>query len=237
MTGKGGLAARRGLRRPVVLGRRAVGAQQKKQRGRLARLLRWVLGVLALCALLLLALDRCFRPVIQQFAQTQAKYLAVTTINQAIDAELQEHPVEYAQLVNITRGPAGQVQALEIDPAAVNNISSRLTLAANAALNGQGYRRVRIPLGTVLGIQVLAGRGPLVDIYIQPTSYVESNFLSTLEGAGFNQTMHGLVLRMTVTVETFAVGYHTTQVVTSDMILAQTVIVGDVPEFYTQNTN
>lgn len=235
MTGKSGMAryGRAGLGRlgrPV--GRRQPGAPARRKR-RLAWL-RWLLGVVGLCALLLALIDRAFRPVIQEFAKTQAKFLAVTTINQAIDAELQEYPVVYEDLVRVTRSPAGAVQALELDPAGVNNISSRLTLAANAALHGQMSRRVRIPLGTVLGVQLLAGRGPLVDIYIQPSSYVESSFLSTLEGAGFNQTMHNLVLRMTVTVETFSVGYHTTQVVTSDMILAQTVIVGDVPDFYTQ---
>lgn len=229
MTGKGaGRAARRfAPEDPARCRKRAAARRRWRRCGR-------VFVAAVLCGAMLVWVDRGFGPVVRQFAQVQAKFLAVTTINQAIGAELLQHPVSYEELVHITRSPAGSILALELDPAEVNDVSSRLTLAANAALGEVLPKRVSIPLGTVLGAQLLAGRGPMVDFYIQPASYVESSFLSTLEGAGFNQTMHNVVLRMTVVVETFAAGYHTSQTVISDMILAQTVIVGDVPNFYAQ---
>lgn len=220
MTGKGG---RRRPRRSTAAAR-----TKPKHRGLIWR----GIFVLALCAALLIAVDRGFGPIVRQFAATQARFLAVTTINQAINAELTAQPVQYGQLVRVQRSAAGQVVSLEMDAAAANGVSSRLTLAANAALSQLQLKQVRIPLGTVLGLQWLAGRGPLISFYIQPASYVESTFLSTLEGAGLNQTMHSVVLRMSVSVETFAAGYHTLQTVTSDMILAQTVIVGEVPQLY-----
>ncbi len=206
-----------------------------KKRGRIIPpLLRRLLAILLLCAGLLLAVDRAFGPVIQRFALVQAKFLAVTSINQSIDDELRAHPVSYDDLAHVQRRSDGSVLSVELDPGAVNDLSSRLTLAANAALAQEMPRKVQIPLGTVLGLQMLAGRGPMVTFFIQPASYVESSFLSSLEGAGFNQAMHNVVLRMTVVVETFSLGYHTSQTVISDMILAQTVIVGEVPDFYTQ---
>ncbi len=203
------------------------------------RIPRWgrrLLAVLLLCGVLLLCVDRAFGPVVREFALIQAKFLAVTTINAAIDEELRQHPISYDDLVRVTRAADGAVHSVELDPGAANDVSSRLTLAANTALAQKMPRRVHIPIGTVLGLQALAGRGPAVTFYIQPASYVESSFLSSLSGAGFNQSLHNVVLRMTVVVETFSVGYHTSQTVVSDMILAQTVIVGDVPDFYTQTT-
>ncbi len=208
--------------------------QGKKQPNRVLRRLLWyITAVLALCAVMLALIDRSFGPVVREFAQVQAKYLAVTAINQACNQELTAHPVTYQELVRVTRDASGAVTSVELDPAAANDVSARLTLASNAALEQMRSKKVRIPLGTVLGSNYLAGRGPQIAFYIQPASYVESSFLSSLEGAGFNQTMHNVVLRMTVVVETFSAGYHTSQTVISDMILAQTVIVGDVPEFYT----
>ena len=196
----------------------------------------WAVGMLALCAGMFLLFDRAFAPQLREMAAMQAKFLAVTTINRAVDEELRQHPVTYAQLSEVSRLRDGKISAVQVDPAAANDVSSRLTLAANAAISEALPRRVGIPLGTVSGIQMLTGRGPTVWFLIQPVSYVESSFLSTLESAGFNQSMHSLILRMTVTVETFCVGYHTTQQVISDVILAQTVIVGDVPDFYTKNS-
>ncbi|MBQ8610944.1 MAG: sporulation protein YunB [Oscillospiraceae bacterium] len=232
MTGK---SAGRSMRRYSAAGYRPAASKQmrKKQPSRFKRrLFVFILTVLFLTAALLAAIDRAFGPVIREFALVQAKYLAVTTINQACNEELAAWPVSYQQLAKVVRDSSGAVTSVEVDPAAVNDVSARLTLAANAALERMSLKKVRVPLGTVLGSNFLAGRGPLIGFYIQPASYVESSFLSSLEGAGFNQTMHNLVLRMTVVVETFSAGYHTSQTVISDMILAQTVIVGEVPDFY-----
>lgn len=205
----------------------------KKQPSRFARrLLCFIAAVLMLTAAFLVLIDRAFGPVVREFAMVQAKYLAVTTINQACNEELAADPLTYQTLVNVTRDENGAVTAVELNAAAANDASARMTLAANAALERMSSKTVRIPLGTVLGSNFLAGRGPMIGFYIQPASYVESSFLSSLEGAGFNQTLHNVVLRMTVVVETFCAGYHTSQTVISDMILAQTVIVGEVPQLY-----
>ncbi len=207
---------------------------RRPQRRRIPRWSMRLLAVLLLCGVLLLCVDRAFGPVVREFALIQAKFLATTTINAAIEEELRQHPISYETLVRVSRAADGTVQSVELDSGAANQVSSRLILAANAALTQKMSRRVQIPVGTVLGLQLLAGRGPAVTFFIQPASYVEATVLSTLSGAGFNQTLHNVVLRMTVVVETFSVGYHTSQTVTSDMILAQTVIVGDVPDFYTR---
>jgi sporulation protein YunB len=205
----------------------------KKKKRPLRRLLRYVCAVLMMCTVLLVLVDRAYGPVVREFAKVQAKYLAVTAINQACNKELAAYPVSWQELVQVTRDDSGEVTAVELNSAAANDVSARLTLAANAALEQLRLKKIRVPLGTVLGSNFLAGRGPQVGFYIQPASYVESSFLSSLEGSGFNQAMHNVVLRMTVVVETFCSGYHTSQTVISDMILAQTVIVGDVPDFYT----
>ena len=236
MTGKGHFCI--GRRRDRS--RRAMRPEEEQRRLRHRRKWRKVLlflaGVLTLCVGIFLLLDRTFAPQLREMAGIQAKFLAVTTINRAVDEELRQHPVTYEQLSGVSRLQDGRISAVQVDPAAVNDVSARLTLAANAAISEALPRRVGIPLGTVSGIQMLTGRGPTVWFLIQPASYVESSFISTLESAGFNQSMHNLVLRMTVTVETFCVGYHTRQEVVSDMILAQTVIVGDVPDFYAKNS-
>ena len=133
---------------------------KKKKRRPLRRVLRYAFAVLVMCAVLLAAVDRAYGPVVREFAKVQAKYLAVTTINQACNAELAAYPVSWQELVHVTRDSSGAVTAVELNSAAANDVSARLTLAANAALEQLCLKKVRIPLGTVLGSNFLAGRGP-----------------------------------------------------------------------------
>ena len=94
---------------------------------------------------------------------------------------------------------------------------------------------VAIPLGTLLGWQLLAGRGPEVHLQIVPASFVESNVVDTLETAGINQTQHRVCIRFTVEMSAILPGYSTSVDVTDEVCVAQTLIVGQVPEFYAQN--
>ncbi|GEM_PF-1622101 len=191
-----------------------------------------VLLLLGLPVAVFFLFDRLCGQTIKEFAQNQAKYIAVTAINTSINEELQQNPVSYEQLFHVNADEQGKVSSITVNPGQANDISSRLTLAANKALVERFPQKVRVPVGTVLGINLLSGRGPSLTFHIVPSSYVESSFLSGLEGAGLNQTMHSVILRMSVTVECFCGSYHTRQQVTSDMILTQTVIVGDVPSYF-----
>ena len=87
----------------------------------------------------------------------------------------------------------------------------------------------------MLGWQLLAGRGPDIHLQIVPASFVESEVVDTLESAGINQTQHRVCIRFTVEMSAILPGYSTSVDVTDEVCVAQTLIVGQVPEFYAQN--
>ena len=58
-------------------------------------------------------------------------------------------------------------------------------------------------------------------------------FENTLTDAGINQTKHQIVLHVEVVVSILMPGYTTSTTVESSLAVAETVIVGSVPETYT----
>ena len=65
-----------------------------------------------------------------------------------------------------------------------------------------------------------------------PASFVESNITSTLESAGINQTQHKILMDFTVKMSAIIPGYTTSVEVNTQVSIADTLIIGAVPEFY-----
>ena len=176
--------------------------------------------------------DSRLRPVITTMAQYQCRVVSVMAMNEAVMEELDRLPASERPLVNVEKGPDGTVSAIEIDSTEVNRLQARLTEAVTNRLLSIPNQEIGIPLGTLLGWQIMAGRGPEVPLHVVPASFVESTIIDSLETAGINQTQHRIFIRFTVDMSAILPGYTTGVTVENDVCVAQTLIVGDVPQFY-----
>ena len=192
---------------------------------------RWKLaGLLLAVAALFAAVDSQLRPVVETMAQYQCRVVSVIAINEAVMDELEKMGDAPQRLVRLEKNADGTVSNVELDSVEMNRMKARLTEAVSNRLMSLENQDVAIPLGTLLGWQLLAGRGPEVHLQI-----VESNVVDTLETAGINQTQHRVCIRFTVEMSAILPGYSTSVDVTDEVCVAQTLIVGQVPEFYAQN--
>ena len=90
--------------------------------------------------------------------------------------------------------------------------------------------RVSVPLGAALGLTLLAGSGPLIPVSIVPVGSIGTNFVTEFEACGINQTRHKVYLQLTASIRiVIPTGAKTTQV-TANMLVAESIIVGAVPE-------
>ena len=189
---------------------------------------------LAFCAVFAVfsVLDNRLRPVITTMAQYQCRVVSVLAMNEAVMEELNEvQDIEQA-LVEVDKAPDGTVSAIEINSVEVNRLKTRLTDAVANRLLSVQKQDVRIPLGTLLGWQIMAGRGPDIPLQVVPASFVQSTIVDTLETAGINQTQHRIFIRFTVEMSAILPGYSTSVTVENEVCIAQTLIVGKVPQFY-----
>ena len=204
---------------------------QRRKKSRFGRMAKAVLALIA-AVVVLVELDHAVRPVVITMAQYQARVSSILAINEAVLQELEDEQIGYEDLVTITRDEKGAVTSVETDAAAINRVKARLTDAVSAHLAALELEEVEVPLGTLLGWQIFAGRGPAIRFQVVPASFVESNITSTLESAGINQTQHKILMEFAVEMSAIIPGYTTSVQVNTQVSIADTLIIGAVPEFY-----
>ncbi len=187
---------------------------------------------LSVLFLILIEIDLQLRPVITTMAEYQCRVVSILAMNEAVMDELEEEPDISKKLVTVETREDGTVVSVEINSVEINRLQARLTDAVTNRLLGIQKQDIGIPLGTLTGWQLLAGRGPEVHLQILPTSFVESEIVDSLETAGINQTQHRIFIKFQVEMSAILPGYSTNVTVENQVCVAQTLIVGEVPQFY-----
>ena len=191
-----------------------------------------MLAALSVALMLLVAVDQQLRPVIVTMAQYQCQQISLRAINDAVSQELASDSAASEQLVRAEKGEDGSVQAIVMDADRVNALKTRLTAAVSQRLLSLPDQEISVPLGTLLGWQILAGRGPDIRLNVVPASYVYSELKDELTSAGINQTEHKLFIDFTVEMSAILPGYSTEVTVTDEVCISQTMIIGSVPQMY-----
>lgn len=192
------------------------------------------LFVLILLAAAVFAADSQIRPVIKEMAANQARVYATRAINDAINSELRSADISYDSLIKITSDNQGRITSVQTDMFRLNLLKSAMTNSAAQQLSLLQSQTIRIPIGTLSGLNILSGRGARVEFKIVPAGFVSSDILHRFDSAGINQTRHQIILRINASISAILPGYTSSSRVSSDMILAETVIVGASPESFTQ---
>ncbi|MEG2020240.1 MAG: sporulation protein YunB [Oscillospiraceae bacterium] len=191
-----------------------------------------VVLIVALIITLFMAVDKRLRPVITTMAQYQCRVISMLAINEAVIEVLQNSGEIYDAIMITDKADDGTVSAVRINSSEINSFKARLTDAVSNKLLSVEKQDISIPLGTLLGFQIFTGRGPDIHLKIVPASFVSSEIINRLESAGINQTQHSVFIKFSVQMSAIMPGYSTSVTVQSEMCVAQTLIVGKVPQFF-----
>lgn len=182
--------------------------------------------VLALC--LIHRINVNLRPLMIQLASIQVENQVVTAISLAVE----ELPLSYSDVITLEKDTQGRITALQSDMSAVGSYRDHLSKILISRLSGLKKQEISIPLGSLTGIDLLSGRGPGVPIKILSARAVSTSFENVFSAAGINQTRHQIMLNVTVTVNILLPGETTEIPIDHQLCVAETVIVGEVPEQY-----
>ena len=94
-------------------------------------------------------------------------------------------------------------------------------------------RDLSIPVGSLTGSALLAGRGPRITVRMESVGSSTAWFENAFASAGINQTRHEIVLHVDVSVSILLPGFTTATRVSNAVTVAETIIVGMVPDTYT----
>ncbi len=180
--------------------------------------------------------DSVLRPMVEGVGVESAKAIANRSVMLAVEEELTLNGVEYADLVTVETSDTGEVRALVSDIVGINQLKSRVSERVQENLKVDVIR-LSVPLGNLIAGELLSGRGPEIDLRLIPYGSVVVDIENEFTSAGINQTLHRIILNVNTGVSIMMpVSNVSTNVVTS-ICVAETVIVGRVPEYYTNITD
>lgn len=212
-------------RRPLFIGR-----GRPRLSGRQSALLAALVLAGALTAFLIPAL-RYFRVLTGAMAVSNATDLITKTVSDIVEDRMRDPDLDYGYFVSFERDNDGGIVALVTDMARVNVLSADL-LNAVVEASDSGNLDLEIPLGNLLGSGLLLGRGPDVPVKITMLTSSRVDFRNELVSAGINQTKHQLLLELTVDVDVLLPWEISSTQVKTEVLVAETIIVGSVPQTY-----
>ena len=146
---------------------------------------------------------------------------------------IQEGEISYTELISMEKDLDGKITAVHSNMAAFNRLQAQILDLILARIDQVSARELSIPVGTLTGSALLAGRGPRISVRMESVGSSSAKFENRFESAGINQTNHQIVLKVDVSIAILLPGFTTATAVSTAVTVAETVIVGDVPETYT----
>lgn len=186
-----------------------------------------------LLAVLLLFNGRLY-PGIASLAAAEARNAAERRMAGAFAATLAAGGERYEDLVRVTYRADGGVASLSCRMPALNAARNDLFLAVLDGLSAEDAVTVAVPLGNLFGGEAFSGRGPAWEVRVLLAEGASAHMESEFTSAGINQTLHRVLFSVTLHVTLLMPRAPTTETVTATYCVAETVIVGEVPEAFTQ---
>jgi len=191
-----------------------------------------ILAVLAAGTLLLFR-DR-YRDAIRELARTQVTNATSDLINDAIDGQIELGSIQYDRIVYFEKDLNGRITALKTNMSEVNRLKTNILNLINDEILAMDTSHLGVPLGSLFLPEFFSGQGPGIPVEILSIRNSDASFGSDFREAGINQTMHQLSLEVLVDVSVLVLGETASFTVSSQVVVAETIIVGDVPETYLQ---
>ena len=204
-------------------------------RRRAKKVLRAVVILLLLAAVLLGLFRYQYRDTIRELAQTQVINSTSDLINDAIDRQIESGNIQYDRIVYFEKDLNGRITALKTNMSEVNRLKTDILNLINDEILSLDTSDLGIPLGSLFLPEFLSGRGPEIPVHILSIRNSDGSFESYFTEAGINQTLQQLRMNVCVDVAILVLGRSETFTVTSQVVVAETIIVGQVPDTFLQN--
>ena len=202
------------------------------------RFFRRLIGLLIVLLLVAIVTFFLFRykyhSVITTLAQTQVKNATSDLINDAIERQISNGTIRYDRMVYFEKDLEGKITALKTNMSEVNRLKTDLLNLINDEILAMDSDHLGIPLGSLVMPELFAGKGPSIPVQILTIRNSEAGFFSDFTQAGINQTLQKLNMQVSVDVAVLVLGKVDDFTISSQVVIAETVIVGQVPDMFLQ---
>lgn len=194
-----------------------------------------LLCLMAACCIIALAIVFAFhlKTILGDLAVTRVSNSVNRLVTEAVNDAINNGEIQYDDLITFQKDAYGRITAFQSNMASFNRLQADITGDILQRMSGVSDTELAIPLGTLTGSALLAGRGPRFKVKMQTVGSCSAHFENAFDHAGINQTTHSILLYVDVSVTILLPGFSTYTKVSNAFSVAETVIVGDVPDTYT----
>ncbi len=198
------------------------------------RLLPLLMACLVICCSTFLVVAAVqIKPLLSSLATSQVRNMVSSITTAAVSDAISSGEIVYADLIVFVKDDNGRIAALQNNMAEFTRIQSMIVQDVLERLSQVRSKDLAIPIGSLTGATLLAGRGPSIHVRMQSVGSSRAFFENKFTEAGINQTKHQILLTVEVQVSILLPGFTTSTKVSNSYEIAETIIVGEVPDTYT----
>ena len=172
--------------------------------------------------------------MIRELAETQVKNTTSDLTNDAIAKQIAAGNIAYDRIVYFEKDLDGRITAMKTNMTEINRLKTDILNLINDEILALDTSDIGIPLGSLFLPEFFSGKGPAIPVHILSIRNSDANFASHFSEAGINQTLHQLIMEVNVDVSVLVLGQTSSFTVNSEVVVAETVIIGDVPQTFLQ---
>ena len=200
----------------------------------LKRVIRNILFITMVFCAVFIMLRGKYQTVIRELARTQVMNSTSDLTNDAIAKQMADGIIQYDRIVYFEKDLDGRITALKTNMSEINRLKTDILNIINDEILALDTADIGIPLGSLLLPELFSGKGPAIPVHILSIRNSDATFASEFSHAGINQTLHQLTMEVSVDVAVLVLGKTSSFTMSSEVVVAETVIVGDVPQTFLQ---
>lgn len=205
---------------------------KRKRVPKKAKILIIVGAVLAAVIVAVVFFQKNVTKILYRLSEASVQSMTVLSVNEAVSETLER--IDYGSLVTVTHGSDGAVTGISANAQNVNLLARTTATLSMANLSARSENGIKVPVGAFTGIEFLAGFGPKVTFKIISVSRVSCEFESAFSSAGVNQTRHSVYMDVEATVTVVMPSGSKEISSVTEVLVAESVIVGEVPDVFLQ---
>lgn len=187
-------------------------------------------GILSVCFFRYLSLQ--MRPTIITMATSKASNLISLAISEETDNGIKDGQLTYRDFIDMEQSDSGQIMSLSFRTANGTRFKRTVTERLVSRLEGIDSDSLSVPIGNLTDVLLFSALGPSVRVRIQSIGDVSASYRNEFVSAGVNQTRHSVYLDISATVYLLIPGEIVQVTETESVCVAETIVVGQVPDTY-----
>lgn len=172
-------------------------------------------------------------PLVRVQAEAGVRNIAYSIMSEATLEVMTEEGITYSDLVELLKDSEGNISGLSTKSENVNVFKSRIINAVVEKLDECKNKDISVPIGNLTNSIVFTGRGAKIKVRVLEASSLHAQMNSSFSSVGINQTRHTLTLDISLKMQISVLTRTFTVDVLDSIVVADTVIVGKVPDGYT----